>query len=123
MIDKNFQYAVVGASQDPNKYGFKVFKDLLDSGYKVIPINPKGGEILEVKVWQSILDFDGNIDVAVMVVPPSVGIKVLEDIKKKMVSKVWFQPGSESDETLNYCRENGIECISNACIMIERKSN
>lgn len=46
MIDKNFIYAVVGASNNEEKYGYKVFKDLLDAGYKVLPINPSEKEIL-----------------------------------------------------------------------------
>lgn len=121
MINKNFRYAVIGASHDEEKYGFKVFKDLIDSGYNVVPINPKGGELLGKKVWPSVLDFDDKIDVAIMVIPSSVGLKVLENIKLKKIGKVWFQPGSESDELVNYCREYGIECMTNACIMIERK--
>jgi hypothetical protein len=46
MINKKFLYAVIGTSNNQEKYGFKVFKDLLDGGYKVIPINPSEKEVL-----------------------------------------------------------------------------
>jgi predicted CoA-binding protein len=46
MINKNFLYAVVGTSNNKEKYGYKVFKDLLNAGYKVLPINPNEKGIL-----------------------------------------------------------------------------
>jgi predicted CoA-binding protein len=32
-----------------------------------------------------------------------------------------MQPGSESEEAVKYCKENGLEVIYNVCIMVERK--
>ncbi|MBU0625936.1 CoA-binding protein [Patescibacteria group bacterium] len=32
-----------------------------------------------------------------------------------------MQPGSESDRAIAYCEMNGIECVHDACIMIDRK--
>ena len=122
MIDKNLTYAVIGASQNAEKYGFKVFKDLLDASYKVIPVNPKGGELLGEKVWPSILDYQPAIDVAIFVIPPTAALSTLKEIVIKKIGKVWFQPGSESDEAIKFCKNNNIECISKACIMIEKTS-
>ncbi len=41
MISKDYTYALVGASNTPEKYGYKVFKDLLEKGYYIFPVNPK----------------------------------------------------------------------------------
>jgi uncharacterized protein len=121
MINKNYNYAVIGASTNPEKYGFKVLKDLLDGGYKVIPINPKGGEILGIKVFTNIDEVTEKIDVAIMIVPPEIGLKILPQLKEQSIDKVWFQPGSENEAMINYCKENEVECVTNACIMIRRK--
>lgn len=121
MINKNYNYAVIGASANPEKYGFKVLKDLLDGGYKVIPINPKGGEILGIKVFTNIDEVTEKIDVAIMIVPPEIGLKILPQLKEQGINKVWFQPGSENEAIMNYCKENKMECVTNACIMIRRK--
>lgn len=121
MIDNKSTYAVIGASNDQEKYGYKVMKDLLDGGYRVIPINPKGEEILGQKTYVSVAEVPQKIDVAVMVVPPEVGLKVLPDIRTAGIKMVWFQPGSESEAEFDYCKGNGIQYVANACIMVKRK--
>lgn len=121
MIDKNFIYAIIGASNNSEKYGHKVMQDLLNGGYRVIPINPKDGEILGQKSYATIKEVPEKIDVAIMIVPPEIGLQVLPQIKEKGINKVWFQPGSESEEEIKYCKDKGIEYLAGACIMIKRK--
>ena len=120
MINKNQTYAVVGASANEEKYGYKVFKDLLEAGYRVMPVNPKGGEILGSKVYPDIKSVPEKIDVAIFVVPPAVTEKILPEVKALAIKKVWLQPGSESEKAFGYCQNNNLDCIHDACIMIER---
>lgn len=120
-IDKKFNYAVVGASSDEEKYGYRALKDLLTGGYKVFPVNLKGGEILEQKVYKNLSAIKDRVDVVIFLVPPIVTLEVLAEVKSLGIKKVWFQPGSESDEAENFCKNNNIEYISKACIMIERE--
>ncbi len=65
--------AVIGASTDPNKLGYAVVKNLIDGGFskvgKVYPINPKAEEILDLKVYSSVLDIPDPVDLAVIVIP------------------------------------------------------
>lgn len=123
MINKDRTYAIVGASADTSKYGYKVFEDLLESGHKAIPINPKGGELLGEKVYLSVLQYPEKIDVAVFVVPPQVTIKVLDDVAIKGIKTVWMQPGSESMQAIAKCNDIGAKCVSKACIMVQRQSD
>ncbi len=120
MIDKNFTYAIVGASNNPEKYGYKVLMDLYGAGYKVVPINPKGGEIANLKVYKNLQEYAEKIDVAVFIVPPEIAESILPQVIVKGIKRVWFQPGSESQNSIKYCQENNLECIANACIMIEK---
>lgn len=121
MIDKNFTYAIIGASNNPEKYGHKVMQDLLAGGYQVIPINPKDGEIFGEKAYATISEVSDKIDVVIMIVPPEIGLQILPQIKEKGINKIWFQPGSENEAEIKYCQDNGIEYIAGACIMIKRK--
>jgi uncharacterized protein len=123
IINKDFTYAVVGASNNKEKYGYKVLKDLSEASYKVLPINPKGGEILGLKVFKNILEIKEKIDVVVFVVPSEVTLKVLRKVKEREINKVWMQPGSGSEEVVEFCKKNNIEYISEACIMIQRINN
>src|SRR5690606_2913126 len=65
--------AVIGASRDPEKLGYAVVKNLIEGGYvkigKVYPINPKGGEVLGLPAYPSVLDVEDPIDLAVIVIP------------------------------------------------------
>ena len=121
IINKKFTYSIVGASNNIDKYGYKVLKDLYDSGYKVFPVNPKGGEILGLTIFKNLAEIREKIDVIIFVVPPKITLQVLKKAKEIGVKMVWMQPGSESDEAEEFCKKNNIEYISKACIMIQRK--
>lgn len=120
MIDKNLTYAIIGASNNQDKYGYKVLMDLHQAGYKVVPINPKGGEIAGLKVYPDLKSYDKKIDTAIFILPPDIAERILPEIKAVGIKTVWFQPGSESREGIKYCQNNGLEYIANACIMIEK---
>lgn len=122
-INHKFKYAVIGASQNPEKYGHRVFKDLLEAGYSVYPVNPNAEELLGQKLFQNLKNIPDNIDVVIMVVPPPIAVEMLKQIKSLGINKVWFQPGSESNEAGEYCRTEGINFVSNACIMVKRRDN
>lgn len=120
MINKNFLYVVVGASNNKEKYGYKVFKDLLDAEYKVIPINPNEKEILWVQVYPTLSTITDKIDVVIFVTQPVITEKVLEEVKLLKISQVRMQPWAESETAINFCKNNSIECIHHACIMIQK---
>lgn len=60
-------------------------------------------------------------DVVNLVVPPKVTNKIVKTCKELGIKKVWMQPGSESEEAIKFCHENGIEAVYGVCIMIERR--
>lgn len=123
LVNENNKYAVIGVSKNPEKYGHRVFKDLLGAGWDVYPVNPKVDEILGQKVYPKLSNIDKKIDVVIFVVPPQVTLEVLNEVEKLDIKNVWLQPGSESPEAIEYCKKNEINCIHDACIMIERKSD
>ena len=44
-------------------------------------------------------------------VPPKVGLKVIEDIAKKGVKELYFNPGTESDELVEKAQNLGLKPI------------
>lgn len=121
MLDKNLIYAVVGASSNEEKYGYKIFKDLIEKNYNAIPINPKGGYIFNKKVFKSLLEVEIKPDMVIFVVKPEITEKILEEVKKLEIKKVWMQPGSESEKAIEYCNKNRISVIHNACVLIKNQ--
>lgn len=73
--------AVVGASADPEKMGFRVVRNLLEGGFQgpLYPVNPRGGEVLGRPSLSSIRDLPENVDVAVLVIPRSGMLPALKE--------------------------------------------
>lgn len=121
-IDKSFVYAVVGASRNPDKYGYKVVDDLAGAGFKVVPVNPSGGMIGALDVVASLNDIEDGVDVVVFVTPPKVTRQVLEDVIALGIQKVWCQPGACDDEVVAFCEEAGLSLVHDTCIMLSHKN-
>ncbi len=113
-------YAIVGASNNPQKYGYKIMLSLKELGYKVFPVNPREDTILGKRVFRNIGEINEKVDWVVFVIPPEASEKVLLELKEKGLKKAWFQPGSESQKAIDFCKENGILCIYGKCIMVEK---
>ena len=65
--------AVVGASADPTKRGYKAMVGLIKDGYRgdIYPVNPKADMILGVKAWPSVTAIPGNPELALICTPAS----------------------------------------------------
>jgi predicted CoA-binding protein len=114
-------WAIVGASGDPSKFGYRVFRNLQQAGYIVYPVNPKGGELLGAQVYPSLADLPHPPEVVDTVVPPAVTEQVVKEMHELGLPRVWMQPGSESEAAIAYCRDHGIQVIYNACAMVHRR--
>ena len=109
-------WAVVGASDNPDRYSYKIIEKLIERGFRVYPVSPKLEELMGLKAYSTISDIPDEVDVVDMVVNPRIGIKVMEEISKKDIRYVWLQPGAESTEIHQFAKEKGIEAID-ACIL------
>ncbi|RME52444.1 CoA-binding protein [Candidatus Woesearchaeota archaeon] len=118
-LDKKNIYAVIGATPNKEKYGYKVFHTLKQAGYLAIPVNPNAPDVDGIPAYKTLKDYPGTIDVVVFVVPPPIALDVLHQAAKQGIRKAWFQPGSESAEALSFCKKQGIDAIHGMCIMVE----
>ncbi|MFT5527211.1 MAG: putative CoA-binding protein [Pirellulaceae bacterium] len=115
--------AIIGASSDRSKYGNQSVRAHLQQGYEVYPVNPKGGTIEGLTVYESIGDVPGeNLDRISVYLPPAVGMKVIEDIAAKGCDELWLNPGSESDELIQRAEELGLNVIQ-ACSIINVRND
>jgi acetyltransferase len=84
--------AVIGASEDPEKLGHAVLKNLVDSGYakkgKIFPINLKSKHILGFPAFPSVMDVPEPIDLAVIVIPYQIVPDALRTCGEKKIPGV-----------------------------------
>ncbi len=110
--------AVVGASNDPEKYGNIIVKNLAAKGYTVIPVNPREETIAGIEAHGSLASIQGPVHIVTFVTPPKVTRKVLEQVAQLHLPNVWLQDGSYDREVLDFAASAPFLTVYEACIMV-----
>jgi predicted CoA-binding protein len=113
--------AVVGATDNPSKYGYVIYRDLKRKGYPVFPVNRHRDEVDGDKAYCSLSDLPEKPTIVNVVVPPRETVKVLRECLEQDLMNVWLQPGAESPEAMAVLQENGFNYLANACIMVQSR--
>jgi acetyl coenzyme A synthetase (ADP forming)-like protein len=111
-IMKPKSVAVIGASAENGKIGNSVMKNLINGGYKgeIYPIHPKADEIMGKKVYKSVKDVPGEVDIAVFAIPANfVAAALTECGEKKVVGAILIPSGYA--ETGNIKGQEEIQAI------------
>ena len=94
--------AIIGASSVPHKPGNDVIRNILANEYagKLFLVNPKGEEILGMKVYRSIQDLPEGIDLAVIILPASANPQAIRECAAKGIRAIVLAAGgfAEVDE-------------------------
>jgi predicted CoA-binding protein len=112
------RFAVVGATDNTEKYSNQIFKNLKSRGYEVYPVNPKLQELEGAKCYHSLADIPVKVDVVDFVVPPGVTEEILKECQRLGLNRIWLQPGSESEAAIAFCRENDLKVVHDTCVML-----
>jgi predicted CoA-binding protein len=113
--------AIVGATDNPAKYGSVIYRDLKRKGYAVYAVNPNRETVDGDPCYPNLAALPRVPTIANFVVPPAVTLEVLEEARALGILAAWIQPGAESPEVLAYLQEHGFEYLANACIMVESR--
>ena len=115
---KQKRFAVAGSFRNESKYAYRILKTLKEKEYEVYPINPSLKEVEGLTCYPSVKDIPESVDVIDIVTSPQVTEKILVECKEKGISRVWIQPGAESQTAIKFCKDNNIEVVYNLCIMM-----
>ena len=110
--------AVVGASNDPAKYGNIIVRNLAGKGYTVLPVNPKEKEIAGLPAYADLASVPGPIHIVDVVTPPSVTKGVLAEAARLGLPAVWLQDGSFDETVLEVAASAPFKTVYQACIMV-----
>ena len=132
MLEKDFftphSVAVIGASNNPDKIGYAIVKNILNSGYRgeVYPVNPTESEVLSLPCYPRVTDLPQKIDMALIAVAWQAVLTILDDCAKKGIKRVVMisagfkeagEQGSKLEkDLLKIVRNHGMRLLGPNCL-------
>jgi predicted CoA-binding protein len=110
--------AVVGASNNPAKYGNIIVKNLMAHGYQVFPVNLHEASIAGLPVYHSLAELPEPVDIVNVVTPPAVTRRILADAREAGLGLFWLQDGSFDQAVLDVASAAPFKTVYDACIMV-----
>jgi predicted CoA-binding protein len=108
--------AIVGASADETKAAHQIPRYLQSQGYRIIPVNPRGGEILGEPVFHSLAEIDVPVDVVDVFRPAQEAPAIARQAIAIGAKVLWLQIGIESEEARQLAEVAGLTVIMNRCM-------
>jgi acetate---CoA ligase (ADP-forming) len=122
-IFKPKSIAVIGASRNPAKWGFRMLNRPLRTGYRgaIYPVNPREEKIGDLPIYRSVLDIPEAVDLAVITVPAALVPGVMKECVKKgvkgaiLITAGFAEVGPEGkaleDEVVGIAKEGGMRFV------------
>lgn len=110
-------WAVVGANQNPEKFGNKIYRKLRRKGYQVYAVNPRYKEIEGDPCYACLADLPQKPSVVNLVVAPDIGRAFIEEAAALGITNIWFQPGTVDEALLDLVRQLGLRSVQ-ACVLV-----
>jgi uncharacterized protein len=118
-------FVFVGGSANTSRPSYFAMKYLIGKGYTIIPVNPgfAGKEILGQKVYASLADVPGPVDVVDIFRSSDAALEIVREaisVKDKLGLKtIWMQLGVRNEEAAAEAEAAGLKVVMNRCPKIE----
>ncbi len=113
--------AMVGASSDATKFSYGVLRVLHETGYDMIPVNPReaGTEIRGLGCHESLSSIERPVDMVQVFRTSEAAYAVTEDAIAIGAKVVWMQIGVRNDAAARLAEAAGLKVVMNRCPKIE----
>ena len=113
--------AMVGASPDKTKFSYGVLRVLHETGYDMIPINPRPGlaEIRGLKVYPSLAAVDRPVDMVEVFRKPDDLPAIAQEAVAIGAKVLWGQIGVYNEEAARIAEDAGMKVVMDRCPKIE----
>ena len=109
--------AVLGASDQPDRYSYKAVMMLKEKGHTPFPVHPRIAEIEGLRVYRTLVDIPEAVDtITVYLAPPRSGA-MADEILACGARRVIFPPGAENPDLERRLKDKGIEALE-ACTLV-----
>ena len=108
---------IIGASDNPERYGHQAQLLLRQHGHEVVPVHPKLAEIEGVPVVADVSAISGPVDTVTLYVGPQISLTLKDKLIALKPRRVIFNPGAENPELAERLRQHGKEVLE-ACTLV-----
>ena len=123
LVENTHSIAVLGAKSGKNEDAYRVPRAMQRHGYRILPVNPKLGELLGEICAPRLAEITAPIDLvdvfrARQHIPGHVEeILALDPLPRG----VWLQLGIRDDESAQRLAARGIEVVQDRCLWVEHE--
>jgi predicted CoA-binding protein len=108
--------AVIGASADASKAAHQIPRYLQSQGYRILPVNPRGGELFGEHVFRSLGEIDVPVDVVEVFRPAPEAPEIARQAIAIGAKALWLQLGIVSEEARHIAEAAGLTVVMNRCM-------
>lgn len=109
--------AVLGASENPERYSNLAVKALLENGHTVCPVSPKCEAVHGLRCFDSLQDLPQRPQTLTLYLSPKRSTPLSDEILAAAPARIIFNPGTENPELRQRAEDAGIDCIE-ACTLV-----
>ena len=124
LLERVKRIAVVGLSPKAHRDSHRVSAYMQRAGYEIVPVYPRESEILGARVYRSVAEIEGPVDLVNVFRRAEELPEVAADILRSPhpnAPPVWFQLDCVNEEAINALARAGRTVIYDRCIMVEHR--
>lgn len=121
ILEKASSIAVVGLSDNREKDSYQVAEYLIKNGYRVIPVNPRAGEIMGLKSYPDLASIPEKVDIVNVFRRSEFLPKVVDEALGIKPACIWAQLGVAHEGAAAGAAGRGVPVVMDRCIKIEHK--
>ena len=113
------RYAVVGASDNRQKYGNKVLRAYLQASLVAIPVHPTATRVEGLEAFPDLSTIPKPIHGISIITPPNITEHIVEEAAACGIKHLWVQPGAENKTVIEQADQHGMNLIAGGpCILV-----
>ncbi len=112
--------AIFGVSSSGKGFGAATWQELDKRGLRVLPINPRGGQINGRPILKSLTEAAAPVRAAVILTKGQGALQAVEECSRNGVEWIWLQSGSDTPAIRRRCAELKLKTLRGQCLLLRQ---
>ena len=119
LLQNSKNIAIVGVSDKSYRASNDIARYLINTGYKIFPVNPNYDRVLGLHCYNSLSEIDDAIDIVNIFRRSSETAPVIDEAIDIKAGAIWMQLGVINEAAAQKALDAGLKVVMNLCIKIE----